>query len=545
MLNRFYEHLMRGAEQRTADFMKNQVRDPQDIRYGAIRSEIREAKPTIYAMATAISVYFTPESRYYHSHELEETLKLAVDFVAREQRANGSFDYTSCNFFSAPDTSFCFKRLIAAYRLLVKYGDDSAFISGMKERYLHILHQALNGIAEGGFHTPNHRWGISAALMQGANLFADEPDFAKRLRDRAAQYLNEGIDGDEDGEYAERSTGNYNAVVNNAMIALYEETGDDTYLGYVRRNLRMMFYYIDPDDTIFTQNSTRQDQGKQMYADKYFYQYLFMAAHDGDADFDAAACKIITDNTDRGDLAPDCWHIVIRHDEMLHHEFRHYGFPTEYRKFFKHAGVLRVRNKNYCYTLINGKSSFLYFKKGSFCVGMKVGESYCDIRNFIPQKIESDGAKSRLEAANDGWYYLPFEKKPETTDWWKMDQSKRKKLVSSQIHTVLEIEEQEEGLKLHLHTDGIDRLPLRVEFDIPKGTQMEHSAFALTTDAGQHLILRDGYVTLRYEAEEMKLGPGFAEHEFKGHYQFEEINIGGFTLYMNAYTPVDRTITIG
>ena len=84
-----------------------------------------------------------------------------------------------------------------------------------------------------------------------------------------------------------------------------------------------------------------------------------------------------------------------------------------------------------------------------------------------------------------------------------------------------------------------------MEFDIPKGTQLEHPAFALTADAGQHLILRDGYVTLRYEAEEIKFGPGFAEHEFKGHYQFEEINIGGFTLYMNAYTPVDKTIMIG
>jgi hypothetical protein len=545
-LNRLYEHLMQGAETRTENFIKQQIRDPEDIRCGAIRSEIREVKPTIYAMTTAFSVYFTPESRFYHDSGLETTLRLAAEFVTREQRLNGSFDFTSCNFYSAPDTSFCFKRLIAAYRLIEKYGDEKVpFIRDMKVWYRKTLHQALNGIMTGGFHTPNHRWGISAALMQGANLFADEEDFAKQLRDRATQYLNEGIDGDEDGEYAERSTGNYNAVVNNAMMALYQETGDDKYLGYVRRNLRMMFYYIDPDDTIFTQNSTRQDQGKQMYADKYFYQYLYMAEHDGADDFDAAAHKILADNTNRGDLAPDCWHIVIRHDEMLHHEFRHYGFPTEYRKFFKHAGVLRVRNKNYCYTLINGKSSFLYFKKGSFCVGMKVGESYCDIRNFIPQKIETDGAKSVLEAENEGWYYLPFEKKPETSDWWKMDQSKRKKLVSSRIHTVLNVEEKPEGLTLHLHTDGLDRLPLRVEFDIPAGTALEHPAFAMKAEAAQHLILRDGYITLRYEDEEIKLGPGFAEHEFKGHYQNEEINVGGFTLYMNAYTPVDRTITIG
>ncbi len=83
-----------------------------------------------------------------------------------------------------------------------------------------------------------------------------------------------------------RSTGNYNAVVNNAMMAMYQETGDEAFLGYVERNLSMMLTYMDPDDTIFTQNSTRQDQGKLEYADKYFYQYLYMCSREKNPAFD-------------------------------------------------------------------------------------------------------------------------------------------------------------------------------------------------------------------------------------------------------------------
>ncbi len=71
------------------------------------------------------------------------------------------------------------------------------------------------------------------------------------------------FDGNADGEYAERSTGGYNCVVNDAMINLYEMTKNKEYLSYPERNLHMMELYFEPDGTIFTQNSTRQDRGKR------------------------------------------------------------------------------------------------------------------------------------------------------------------------------------------------------------------------------------------------------------------------------------------
>ena len=48
-------------------------------------------------------------------------MNLAMDFIGRWQRDNGALDYPTCNFNSAADTSFCFKRLIAAYRVLELY----------------------------------------------------------------------------------------------------------------------------------------------------------------------------------------------------------------------------------------------------------------------------------------------------------------------------------------------------------------------------------------------------------------------------------------
>ena len=544
-MERYMAHLLKGAEYRTRQFMGSQVKNPASLQYGGIKGDIWEAKPTIYALASALAVYFHEDSCFYKSKELYQAVDLALDFIARTQREDGSFDYPSCNFKSAADTSFCFKRLIAAYRLLVKNGNpvDEA-ITVLKEKYLTIMHKALDAIREGGFHTPNHRWGIAAALLQGSNLFAAEKEFAAGLKNRAEQYLAEGIDGDEDGEYAERSTGNYNAVVNNAMMAMYQETGNEAFLGYVERNLSMMLTYMDPDDTIFTQNSTRQDQGKLEYADKYFYQYLYMCSRERNPAFDGAAHKIIKDNMERGDLAPDCLHIVMNHDEMMGYHFEEYGFLEEYRKFFRHAGVLRVRKPSYTYTVLNGKSAFLYFKSKGTTLCVKIGESCCDIRNFIPQTIEELPDGCRLEAEAQSWYYLPFKEKQDTSDWWKMDQSKREKLISSRLKTTLEIRETEQGLELNLKAEGLDRLPLRLEICIPAGVSIEHPAFALEAGAGESMILKDGYPEIHDGLTTVEIGPGFGEHSFKGHYSGEEINSAGYTVYANGYTPLEKHFSL-
>ena len=544
-MERYMAHLLKGAEYRTKQFMGSQVGDPASLQYGGIKGDIWEAKPTIYALTSALAVYFHKDSCFYKNEQLYAAVNLALDFIERTQREDGSFDYPSCNFKSAADTSFCFKRLIAAYRLLVKYGDSSdEAITVLKEKYLTIMHKALDAIREGGFHTPNHRWGIAAALLQGSNLFAEEDGFAAGLKARADQYLAEGIDGDEDGEYAERSTGNYNAVVNNAMMAMYQETGDEAFLGYVERNLSMMLTYMDPDDTIFTQNSTRQDQGKLEYADKYFYQYLYMCSREHCPAFDGAAHKIIKDNMERGDLAPDCLHIVMNHDEMMGYHFKEYGFLEEYRKFFRHAGVLRVRKPSYTYTVLNGKSAFLYFKSQGTMLCVKIGESCCDIRNFIPQTIEELPDGCRLEAEAESWYYLPFKEKQDTSDWWKMDQTKREKLISSRLKPTLEIREKDQGLELHLKAEGLDRLPLRLEIFIPAGVTLEHPAFALEAAAGEGMILKDGYLEVHDGSVTMELGPGFGEHSFKGHYSGEEINSAGYTVYANGYTPLEKHFSL-
>ena len=369
-------------------------------------------------------------------------------------------------------------------------------------------------------------------------------ELTERLKTRAGQYLAEGIDGDADGEYAERSTGNYNGVVDKSLISAYEATGNEDLLGYVERNLNMMLYYIDGDDTIFTQNSTRQDHGTVLYPDKYFYLYTYMAAKTGSLLFDAAAHKSIRDNMDRALPAPDCMYIFMMYDWLLDYEFKGCGYPDEYRRFFPGSQVLRVKKKKYVCSVPNNKAAFLFLKFGDLPIGMRIGESYCDIRNFIPDTIEVKDDGCVLKAKASGWYYQPFQEYPGTSDWWAMDHTKREKIHTSTVGITVSLSELENGLEISVKAEGMSGLPLRVELDIPSGVILENDTFCLTAGKGESMILRNGELRLHDGAKKITIGPGRGTHAFKGHYSGEERNETGYSIFLNDYTPCGHTFRI-
>ena len=78
----------------------------------------------------------------------------------------------------------------------------------------------------------------------------------------------------------------------------------------------------------------------------------------------------------------------------------------------------------------------------------------------------------------------------------------------------------------------------------PQGVKLSHEAFAVTPPAGAELLLRAGELEIRRGADVLRVGPGFGEHEFGGHYSGEERNLQGVTVYCNAYTPAERSFSI-
>ena len=124
------------------------------------------------------------------------------------------------------------------------------------------------------------------------------------------------------------------------------------------------------------------------------------------------------------------------------------------------------------------------------------------------------------------------------------DLSKRTKVITSKLDVGVAVKETEDGLTINIDTEGLDRLPLRLEVMTPAGAVLNHPAFQQTANAGQAIILRDGCLRIENGTDILEIGPGFGEHTFKGHYSGEEKNEVGTTICCTAYTPVHREFFI-
>ena len=62
-MERYMAHLRYGAEIRTQQFLDSQEKEAGSLMYGGIRGGVVEAKPTIYALSTAVAVYVDEGSR--------------------------------------------------------------------------------------------------------------------------------------------------------------------------------------------------------------------------------------------------------------------------------------------------------------------------------------------------------------------------------------------------------------------------------------------------------------------------------------------------
>ena len=538
-----YIAMVRGIEAKAERALRAQNMAKESPFYGAFAEEsgVYQAKSTMYAVATLVTAYCNRDCRYYRDSALLERAVLGFDYVDRVQHENGLFDYVTCNFFSAPDTAFCILAWVPHLRYLMGRETLTPEEALLRARMEKVVHAGGRGLLEGGFHTPNHRWAIAALLSCCGRLFGEED-----LTRAAFTYLNEGMDCNADGEYAEKSAGNYNQVNNDAMLLLSESLGDPAYEQNALRNLHMMLTYWEPDDSVFTANSTRFDKDRLVYPGSYYWEYLDLGIRYRVPEFLSMANYII-DIFQRKRLdVPDYLMEYMLHPEYVDYEWEGCGTPTRYDAFYKDSGIARVRRDRYTYTVMAGKSDFLYVHNGSIKLAVKLGGSFCEHRAFKAETMtrDPDGA-FHLHQTMRGWYYLPFEEKPATSDWWKMDNAARKKKLGPDMDIDVVIRETSGGLEVELQASGVAGAPWRVELAFCGIDRITSPHMTMPVHGDEVLVLNDSGFEVSSPDSVMKLGPVFGAHHFtEGKEDSEAKTPGAATVYLTDYTPFRHTLTI-
>ncbi len=517
-----------------------QVTDRADPRHGGFFMEPMhvETRAVGFCLADLLAAFSTRESRHFLSAAVRDACQAALGYLERFQRPGGCYDLTPCNYASAPDTAFMLNAVLTGWQIARRCEGAQDLMPGLER----LIRTAADGIAAGGFHTPNHRWAIAACLLTCHRFFP-----TPRWEARARAFLAEGLDINADGEFAERSAGNYNQVNDDQMIRLYLATGEERFLEAAERNLDMMFCYFDPDGSVFTNNSTRQDMGQKIYGDTYYVLYLLVGYLRGRQDFGAMAEWLWNDCRRRGVYPPGIEWVLLMEDMDGYGAQAPFARPMEnVNRLFEESCVARVRRGAWSLTLMKNRPNCLYFQHGAMSLYMAVYANLCDRRNFVPQTLERTADGFRLTDHAAGWYYQPFPEPPPTSDWWRMDNASRPKTEGLPLDIALEVRLREDGAELRLHTAGVDRLPLRVELGLLPGGILSGEGFVQKTVPGGCVLARSGMLqAVGPEGEAVVIGPAFGEHfvlnRMGGAYPLSERH---HTVLLTDYTPVDRTFVL-
>ena len=304
-------------------------------------------------------------------------------YIQGVQREDGSFDPVSVNFCSSPDTALWPCGWSQPTGIIERYGGME--IAGVLDDLRDVLSAAGRAMRTGGFHTPQPPLVVAAALLMAYNIVGESS-----FKEAAEQYLAEGIDCDEIGEWTERSSGVYNVVCDNAFIIIAEELGEQKYLEPVRRNLEFMLYHMEPDGSIYTGNSTRQDVFQTVYPPIL----LPLVPFQGLASLKMAASWPWPINSWRlimqsaGILCAgsspesDFLYMFLLYPELKSFHLAESDLPTNYEKYYPKSGLVRVRRGELSYSVTQNNSRFLTVMVGDLHLDLEIRSAFFAIGQF-------------------------------------------------------------------------------------------------------------------------------------------------------------------
>ena len=473
---------------------------------------------------TLTAALVCPQSKHHGEGELVNRIRLAARFLEGSQSPEGNIDLLSTNFNSPPDTGFVVHNVGTAGAIAKMYGADEVL------RALRgFLTAAGRGMSGGGIHTPNHRWVVSSALAQVNELFPN-PSYEQRIN----QWLAEGIDIDEEGQYIERSTVTYNTVCDRALTVTAAKLKRMDLLEPVRRNLRTMMYLIHPDGEVVTEVSRRQDQNTRGTMAGYWFPLQYLAIHDRNPQFATLARELGAEHARLSAL--------LEYPELAGTLPEGSPLPDDYEKQYPSMGLARIRRGAMDATLVlSGNSRIFSARKGPAVIeAVRFATSFFGKGQFVPTTTVRQNGAYVMRQSLEAPYYQPLLPPLHVTARnWAALREKRRKTQVCRLDQSATIAERGNGFEIRFESRGTDGVPIVIEIALRDGGELRGCRPAPHVEGAW--ILEQGQASYRIGGTELRFGPGGAPHlltQLRG----AEPRVGGMSVYVTGYTPFDGTM---
>ena len=550
-MKRHYAEIVKEAGLRIPALLEKQCQDPESAHHGGLLTPERgysEPGHSSGAIDSLLSVYLCPEAALEGDRGLLDSAELYADHLLNAQHEDGTIDLRETNFHDATMIGFCTQTLAFTLKLVQAHIDARPELATIESKIETFLRRGGEGMLTGGFHTPNHRWVLASALTLLWQQFDDE-----RFRREAELYLAEGIDCTDQGEYTERSTGIYNVVNNRSLLIMAEILQRPELMDPVQRNLRMVLHYLEPDGSLFTAASRRQDRGRTSYPISYYPNFLGMAHQTRDPLF-AGVADLILEQARAGRRSGDGLGAMLT-QYLLSASLREVDLPMiapepTYTLYNPASGIVRQRHQQMSITLLEGATTFMYIAIGEVRLNLKIATTfYGDRGRFTPQELGGGVEDEWRLFEHKRWgFKRPFAEPPGTSDWDQMPHETRAEVQMRDLDLEVNVrwQPQESAVEVDYRSQGLEGVLYKLELAMSAGGQLQTDQLRLPCDAGQSAVLRGGgEVIYRLGSEAVRITGGSDEHNSTEAMRGSEpADVSAFTLYCTDVAPVEGTLRI-
>jgi hypothetical protein len=510
------------------------------------------------------------QSRYHHDETLLPHIDEMLDRLTEVQHDDGTFSVG--NRHSPPDTGFLIEDFGLMVSLLEADGHERS--ADLAETIRAIMAKAGPGLANGGVHTPNHRWKICAALARIAHVTGDDSYLAA-----IDAWFAEGMDVDADGIYSERSAIYFSEVTNPSLLVVAHVLDRPDLVDYVRHNLATTIDLSEPNGEVETIQSRRQDQDQRIVNLRHFYpQFRELALLDRNGRFSAMARLI------ERQFAPDLGDFL---GELVERPELAAVLPAEEEPFvdlarhFESAGLVRIRRGKVSASAFGGSDWYadgqptpFYNRFGSglstnptmlrawngglVLEAVRLVPNFFSMGHFRSNGIAYEDGVIRLGNELNIPYYLPMPAERRDPDgvyalsrsidgrFNSMLDFENRPIHTRDLKTDIAISETADGFDLAFDVSGEEDIDLTLELTFREGG--EFSGVETLDDGTFHLVEGQGTYTVGQDSVTFGPGNGTGSINAGAGEQYSWHNgslfVKGQRVYITGRSPMAYTLNI-